>query len=105
MKEVRLTACFPEAQYRKKEGPMLEISGFGTGHNLAVAMNRAFRSILENPLIRHKSPKWIYISAGMDRMGPIRFWQPPAPKDDGGSPLACATPSSWSASDAGFKTR
>jgi hypothetical protein len=86
MKEVRLTAFFPESQYQRN-GAALELSGFGTGSTLAIAMNRAFRSMLENPQMRYKVPKWIYVSVATEGMGPIRFWDIlPAPTTDPGPP-------------------
>ena len=73
MKEVRITVRFPEQQYCRN-GSLLELSGFGTGSSLAVAANRAFRSVLESPELRYKVPKWIYVSMATEGMGPIRFW-------------------------------
>ena len=73
MKEVTLIARFPEQQYCKNGIP-LELFGSGEGSTLAVAMNRAFRSVLTNPLIRYKVPKYIHISVGIDGFHPIKYW-------------------------------
>ena len=74
MKEVTVIARFPEQQYHKKGEPILEIIGAGQGSSLAIAVNRAFRSVLENPAMRHKSPNYIYLSIGTSGMRPISFW-------------------------------
>jgi hypothetical protein len=82
MKEVRILARFPEQQYCRN-GSMLELSGFGTGSTLAIATNRAFRSMLESPEMRYKVSKWIYVSMATEGMGPIRFWDIfPTPTQD-----------------------
>lgn len=74
MKDVMVIARFPEEQYNKKGEPMLEITGMGEGSSLAIAVNRAFRSVLQHPRMRHKSPSHIYLSIGIGGMYPIPFW-------------------------------
>ena len=55
MEEVRIVARFPEQRY-ERNGLRLEITGTAKGSSLAVAMNRAMRSVLEGPEMRHKKP-------------------------------------------------
>ncbi len=42
---------------------------------LPVALNRAFKNVLKDPQIFHKSPLYIYISVGMDGFEPIDLYQ------------------------------
>ena len=74
MKDVTVIARFPEEQYSKKGEPMLEITGSGRGGSLVTAVTRAVRSVIESPVMRHKSPKYIYLSIGIDGFHPIEFW-------------------------------
>ena len=73
MRDVKLTARFPESQYWKGD-LALEIDGFGQGSSLAIATNRAFRYIMSDPRMRYKCPKLIYLTLGADGMRPIPFW-------------------------------
>lgn len=72
-KEASIIAYFPEERY-SKHGPILRICGNGTGSKLSVALNRAFKNVLKDPQIFHKSPLYIYISVGMDGFEPIDIW-------------------------------
>jgi hypothetical protein len=74
MKDVVILARFPEERYQRNGMP-LEITGTGQGSSLSVAMNRAMRTILQSPGMRHKSPLHIYLSAAIDGEQPIPFWR------------------------------
>ena len=73
-KEASIIVYFPEERY-SKHGPTLRIQGHGTGSTLSVALNRAFKNVLKDPQIFHKSPLFIYITVGMDGFEPIDIWQ------------------------------
>jgi len=73
-KEVNIIACFADQRY-ERDGRMLEISAYGRGTSLAIAVNRAFRNVLQDPQIKHKSPNYIYISIGADGSYPVEFWR------------------------------
>jgi len=42
---------------------------------LSVALNRAFKNVLKDPQIFHKSPLIIYVSVGVDGEQPIDLYQ------------------------------
>jgi hypothetical protein len=65
MKEVTILARFPEQRYQRNALP-LKISGSAQVSSLAVAVNRAMRTVLQSPEMRHKSPLHIYLSVGID---------------------------------------
>jgi hypothetical protein len=73
-KEVRIIAYFSDERYAKN-GSMLTIRGYGRGSSLSVAINRAFRDVLKDPQIHHKSPNHIYVSVGADGSEPIDLLQ------------------------------
>lgn len=79
MKSVRVLVRFPEQRYSRGKSP-LEIEGAGEGSNLGVAINRAIRSILQDPAMMHKSPLHIWISVGVDGEWPIHFWRSSPPE-------------------------
>ena len=73
-KEVSVIAYFADGRYAKN-GSILAIRGYGKGSSLSVAVNRAFREVLKNPQIRHRSPNHIYLSVGADGSEPIDLLQ------------------------------
>ena len=51
--------------------PCSQYEDTAQGSSLSVAMNRAFRDVLNDPQIRHKCPDHIYLSAGTDGWEPL----------------------------------
>ena len=72
--EARVIAYFPETQKYAKTGPMLRIQGYGEGSSLSVAVYRAFKEVMKDPQMRHKSPNYIYLSVGAYGLEPLDFF-------------------------------
>lgn len=71
--ELEIIVLFPELHYAPKGAPPLEIRAQGKGGTAKIAMCRDLRAAMEDPRIKGKSPKWIFISVGAYGLEPIRF--------------------------------
>jgi len=75
-KVARVSAYFPEEHYaRERGGAPFIVWGEGRGGNLQAALVRAIRSVIQNPQLKGKSPRHIYLSVGLDDAPPLEFWQ------------------------------